>query len=148
MLQLACAGQVLCQNCFNFRFKTWENENRNFLFGKFRDVADIHYLIMTTILKIKLLDRDLFHAYSLAIIPVDANQWGLKIMIDLVQKRSKLIAAPSRLQSHKRKFRLYFWNDWKFFFLFFKSFKYNALYKKVKKANLFSTGSSHERVKR
>lgn len=29
----------------------------------FRDVADIHYLIMTTILKIKLLDRDLFHAY-------------------------------------------------------------------------------------
>lgn len=33
----------------------------------------MYNLIMTTILKIKLLDRDLFHAYSLAIIPVDAN---------------------------------------------------------------------------
>ena len=68
-------------------------------------------------------------------------------MIDLVQKSSKLIAAPSRLQSHKRKYRLYFEMIGNSFF-FFKSFKYNALYKKVKKANLFSTGSSHERVKR
>ena len=58
-------------------------------------------------------------------------------MIDLVQKSSKLIAAPSRLQSHKRKYRLYFWNDWKFFFFSSKVLNTRHCIKKWKKRACF-----------
>lgn len=58
-------------------------------------------------------------------------------MIDIVQKSSKLIAAPNRLQSHKRKYRLYFWNDWKFFFFSSKFLNTTDCIKKWKKRTCF-----------
>lgn len=69
-------------------------------------------------------------------------------MIDLVQKSSKLILQRQAGFNHTKGNIDFIFETIGNSFFFFKSFKYNALYKKVKKANLFSTGSSHERVKR